>query len=67
MISPSCPAEVLTCGGAAVLGVLGEGNGPLDSIPLHLLDGLLRQGMHVAEANVIFVRCCQPKNQERNK
>lgn len=52
----------LTCGGAAVLGVLGEGNGPLDAVPLHLLDGLLGQGMHVAEADVVFVRSCRGRN-----
>lgn len=61
-----CPARGLTCGGAAVLGVLGEGNSPLDAIPLHLLDGLLRQGMHVPEADVVLVRRCQPDHRERN-
>lgn len=60
-----CALAGLTCGGAAVLGVLGEGNGPLDAIPLHLLDGLLGQGVHVAEPDVVLVRSCQGRSTAR--
>lgn len=53
-------ARRLTGGGAAVLRVLREGDGSLHAVPLHLLDRLLSQWVHVAEANVVLVRRCRP-------
>lgn len=53
-------ARRLTSGGAAVLRVLREGDGSLHAVPLHLLDRLLGQRVHVAEANVVLVRRCRP-------
>lgn len=52
-------ACVLTCGGAAVLRILREGHGSLHAVLLHLLDGVLRQRLHVAEADVELVRGCR--------
>lgn len=56
--------RALTCGGAAVLRVLREGDGPLDAVLLHLLDRLLRQRVHVPEPDVVLVRRCQTKRGE---
>lgn len=54
-----------TCGGAAVLRVLREGHGSLHAVLLHLLDGVLRQRLHVAEADVELVRGCREKERRR--
>lgn len=51
-----CAGVTGTCGGAAVLGILGEGHSSLHSVFLHLLDGVLRQRMNVPEADVELVR-----------
>lgn len=46
----------VTCGGAAVLRILGEGHGSLHAVFLHLLDGVLRQRVNIPEADVELVR-----------
>lgn len=46
----------VTCGGAAVLGILSEGHGSLHAVFLHLLDGVLRQRVNIPEADVELVR-----------
>lgn len=51
-----CAGVAVTCGGAAVLGILGEGHGSLHTVFLHLLDGVLRQRVNVSEADVELVR-----------
>lgn len=58
-------SQALTCGGAAVLRVLREGDGSLDAVILHLLNCFLCQRVHVSEANVVLVGCCQTKQEEK--
>lgn len=54
--------NTLTGGGATVLWVLGESNGPLNPIFLHLFNGFFRQGVDVAETDVILVRGWKEKS-----
>lgn len=57
----TCVCRGTTCGGAAVLGILGEGHSSLHSVLLHLLDGVLRQRGDIAEADVELVRSWREK------
>lgn len=52
----ACAGVAVTCGGAAVLGILGEGHGSLHAVFLHLLNGVLCERVNVPEANVELVR-----------
>ena len=60
------PARTLTCGRTTVLWVLRESDSPFNAIFLHLFNCFFCQRMDVPEANVVFVRRCQPKHRKRN-
>lgn len=62
----SAPAQTLTCGRTTVLWVLGESDSPFNAIFLHLFNCFFCQRMDIPEANVVFVRCCQPEHRKRN-
>lgn len=62
----SAPAQALTCGRTTVLRVLRESDSPFNAVFLHLFNCFFCQRMDVPEANVVFVRRCQPKHRKRN-
>lgn len=62
----SAPAQTLTCGRTTVLWVLRESDSPFNAIFLHLFNCFFCQRMDVPEANVVFVRRCQPNHRKRN-
>lgn len=57
----------VTCGGAAVLRILREGHRSLHTVLFHLLDGVLCQGVDVAETDVELVRSWRRRHREMTK